>query len=177
MYDYDNPTEIRKLTLLNGNTYEGEVQHNLPHGIGKEYNHLNEIVYDGNWEMGSYHGEGLQYVNIYDVIYRKGNFNNNYPDGIITYYDFNDTQLGYIEYQDGWLKECHLRYSNGAIAQFNSFCYDRQQTLTHILCSCGEYVSEFSHSYTGFIFKASQYAFDCPNCKKHIVLGLDEIAK
>lgn len=53
--------------------FEGQVVGNgestKPHGIGKYFNHRNEVLYEGNWFNGNPHGSGKVYYNysVYEV--------------------------------------------------------------------------------------------------------------
>eukprot|EP00602_Paraphysomonas_sp_CaronLab_P000929 CAMPEP_0185032140 /NCGR_PEP_ID=MMETSP1103-20130426/20037_1 /TAXON_ID=36769 /ORGANISM="Paraphysomonas bandaiensis, Strain Caron Lab Isolate" /LENGTH=222 /DNA_ID=CAMNT_0027567927 /DNA_START=59 /DNA_END=723 /DNA_ORIENTATION=- len=69
-----------KITFPNGDTYEGELRRNKPHGRGKSTSIFEgeAFEYDGEWVDGEKHGYGVQTEP--DGVY-SGNFTNNMQSG------------------------------------------------------------------------------------------------
>lgn len=68
-----------KLTLSNGDSYEGEFKQDLFHGYGVYIDNASGSKYEGNWEEGSRTGKGKEYFN--DGSVYEGNYLKNKRNG------------------------------------------------------------------------------------------------
>lgn len=99
------------ITYLNGDTYEGQLEHNQRHGYGKFVSN-DGYIYQGEWINGSMHGAGTIYYDNGDVFTGQFQDNSKQRNGRLAYYQDKSVYEGqfYDELPNG---RGELTLSNG----------------------------------------------------------------
>ena len=126
------------ITYLNGDTYEGQLEHNQRHGFGKFVSN-DGYIYQGEWINGSMHGAGTIYYDNGDIF--SGQFQNNSKiHGRWTYYQDKSVYEGQI-YDELPHGRGELTLSNGDKYE-GRFCNGQKSSM-------GTYTGADGSSYVG----------------------------
>jgi len=93
---------VGMITYLNGDTYEGQLEHNQRHGYGKFVSN-DGYIYQGEWLNGSMHGAGTIYYDNGDIF--NGQFKDNIRQGQGRLVSYRDKSIYEGEFHDlphGW---------------------------------------------------------------------------